>query len=96
MLASRTRLAKPFFDLPEEKSCIVSVRNPVRIDDYMNCNPDVRLPKYIPNTTRPGNPAPKDALLLMGSCGRVTGIRPGEEKLPAYGRAGVDCKHSTN
>ena len=42
------QIAEPFFNLPE-KACIVSIRNPVRLDEYNELQPDLMLLKRIPN-----------------------------------------------
>jgi hypothetical protein len=86
--ASVTRqIAEPFFHLPEA-SCIVSIRNPVRLDEYNELQPDVMLLKRIPNYYREQHSGPEDVLLLIEVADASLDYDR-EEKLPAYGRAGV-------
>lgn len=81
------RLAKPFFELPEE-CCIISIRNPVRLDDYNELQPDVVLLKYIPDYYKTRHPGPDDVFLLIEVADASLDYDR-EEKLPAYGRAGI-------
>jgi Uma2 family endonuclease len=86
--AAVTRLvAQPFFALPEER-CIVSVRNPVRLDEYNELQPDVMLLKYIPNYYKVQHPGPADVFLLIEVADASLDYDR-EQKLPAYGRAGI-------
>jgi Uma2 family endonuclease len=82
-----TRISELFFSLPE-KSCIVSVRNPVRMDDYTELQPDVMLLKFLPNYYKTRHPQPEDVFLLI-EISDSTLETDQEEKLPAYGRAGI-------
>jgi Uma2 family endonuclease len=80
-------VAEPFFGLPKNQ-CIVSIRNPVRLDDYNELQPDVKLLKYIPNYYRQRHPGPEDVLLLVEVADlSLDYVR--EHKLPAYGRASI-------
>ena len=81
------KLAERFFHLPDE-SCIVSVRNPVRLDEYNELQPDVMSLKYQPNYYRTQHPGPEDVLLLVEVADASLDYDR-EEKLPAYGRAGI-------
>ena len=81
------QIAEPFFHLPE-KSCIVSIRNPVRLDEYNELQPDIMLLKRIPNYYSKRHPGPEDMLLLI-EVADASLAYDREEKLPAYGRAGV-------
>jgi Uma2 family endonuclease len=86
--ASVTRqIAEPFLNLPE-KTCIVSIRNPVRLDEYNELQPDVMLLKHILSFYSQRHPGPKDVLLLVEVADASLDYDR-EEKLPAYGRAGV-------
>jgi hypothetical protein len=86
--ASVTRqIGEPFFHLPEA-SCIVSIRNPVRLDEYNELQPDVMLLKHIPNYYSQRHPGPEDVLLLVEIADASLDYDR-EEKRPAYGRAGV-------
>jgi len=81
------QIVEPFFDLPE-KSCIVSIRSPVRLDEYNELQPDVMLLKRIPNYYSRNHPGPKDVFLLI-EVADASLEYDREEKLPAYGRAGI-------
>ncbi|MDE3068243.1 MAG: Uma2 family endonuclease [Verrucomicrobiota bacterium] len=81
------QIVEPFFNLPE-RSCIVSIRNPVRLDEYNELQPDVMLLKYIPKYYTIRHPGPDDVLLLIEVADASLNYDR-EEKLPAYGRAGV-------
>lgn len=81
------QIAGPFFNLPE-KACIVSIRNPVRLDEYNELQPDVMLVKYVPNYYTTRHPGPEDVLLLVEVADASLDYDR-EDKLPAYGRAGI-------
>ena len=81
------RLSEPFFKLPEE-SCIVSIRNPVRLDGYNELQPDVMLLKPSPDDYTSRHPQPDDVLLLIEVSDTTLDLDR-VEKLPAYGRAGI-------
>ena len=81
------QLAAPFFKLPEER-CIISIRNPVHLDDYSEPQPDVMLVKYVPNYYTTRHPGPDDVLLLVEVADASLDYDR-EDKLPAYGRAGI-------
>ena len=81
------QLAGPFFKLPKE-TCIVSIRNPVRLDEYNELQPDVMLLRYIPNYYKTRHPSPEDVLLLVEVADASLDYDR-VEKLPAYGRAGI-------
>jgi|ERR1039458_6078356 Uma2 family endonuclease len=86
--ASVTRqIAEPFFNLPE-KTCIVSIRNPVRLDEFNELQPDVMLLKRISNYYSQRHPGPEDVLLLIEVADASLDYDH-EDKLPVYGRAGV-------
>jgi Uma2 family endonuclease len=80
-------LAQPFFDLPEE-ACIVSIRNPVRLDEYSEVQPDVMLAKYRQDYYKSRHSGPEDVYVLMEVADESLDYDR-EEKLPAYGRAGI-------
>jgi Uma2 family endonuclease len=85
--AATSRLAESFFGAPEE-SYIVSVRNPVRLDDYNELQPDLALLKFISNYYKTRHPGPEDVFLLIEVADASLDYDR-EEKLPTYGRAGV-------
>jgi Uma2 family endonuclease len=85
--AVKRRLSQPSFDLPE-KTCIVSVSNPVRLDEYSEVQPDVMLVKYREDFYTTNHPGPEDVYVLM-EIADVSLEFDRNEKLPAYARAGI-------
>lgn len=86
--AAVTRLlAQPFFEQPE-KRWFVSIRNPVRLDEYSEVQPDVMLVKHRPDYYTTRHPGPEDVFLLA-EVADVSLEYDREEKLPAFGRAGI-------
>lgn len=79
-------VAKPFLDQPE-KRCIVSIHNPVHLDDFNEPEPDMALLRFIPNYYRNRHPGPDDIFLLVEVAD--VSLEYDREKLPFYGRAGV-------
>lgn len=67
---------------------LTTVQNPVRLDDHSEPQPDVMLLKPVPDFYRRRHPGPADVFLLVEvSDSSLTTDR--EDKLPAYGRAGI-------
>ena len=65
-----------------------TVQNPVRLDDHSEPQPDIMLLKPAPDYYRRRHPQPEDVFLLVEiSDTSLTTDR--EDKLPAYGRAGI-------
>jgi Uma2 family endonuclease len=85
--ATTHRLAGRFFKLPEE-ACIVSVRNPVRLDDFSEVQPDIALINYRSDYYKTRHPQPDDVFLLIEVSDSTLDCDQAE-KIPAYGRAGV-------
>jgi hypothetical protein len=81
------QLAEPFLNLPKE-CCIVSIRNPVRLDEYNELQPDVMLLKRIPNYYSKHHPGSDDVLLMIEVADDSLGYDR-DEKIPAYARAGI-------
>jgi len=79
--AVKRQLSQPFFDLPE-KACIVSVSNPVRLDDYSEVQPDVMLVKYRADYYSTRHPEPQDVYVLMEVVDESLDFNR-EQKLPA-------------
>lgn len=79
--------AEPFFHHPEER-WIVSIRNPVRLDEYSEVQPDFMLIKYRADYYKTRHPSPDDVYLLV-EVADVSLDYDRAEKLPAYGRAGI-------
>lgn len=85
--AVKRQLSQPFFDLPE-KACIVSVSNPVRLDEYSEVQPDVMLVKYRADHYSTRHPEPQEVYVLMEVADESLDFDR-EEKLPAYGRTAI-------
>ena len=81
------QLSQPFFGRPE-RDCTVSVRNPVRLDEYSEVQPDVMLVKYRSDYYSARHPEPQDVYVLMEVADESLAFDR-EIKLPAYGRAGI-------
>ena len=67
---------------------LVSVQNPVRLDDYSEPQPDLLLLKPAADFYRSRHPQPAEVYLLV-EVSDSTLARDLSEKLPAYGRAGI-------
>ncbi|HMP84223.1 MAG TPA: Uma2 family endonuclease, partial [Verrucomicrobiota bacterium] len=67
---------------------IVSAQDPVHLDEYSEPQPDLMLLKPSPDDYTSRHPVPEDVFLLIEVCDSSLEIDR-EEKLPAYGRAGV-------
>jgi len=80
------RIAQPFLKQPEER-CIVSIRNPVRLDEFSEPEPDVVLLKYRPDYYKTQHPGPEDVFLLIEVAD--ASLEYDRNKLPTYGRAGI-------
>jgi Uma2 family endonuclease len=85
--AVKRRLSEPFYALPEN-ACIVSVSNPVRLDEFSEVQPDVMLIKYRDDYYSRQHPGPDDVFVIMEIADESLDFDR-EEKLPAYGRAGI-------
>jgi Uma2 family endonuclease len=85
--AVKCLLSEPFFDLPEG-ACTVSVSGPVRLDEYSEVQPDVMLIKYRADYYTKRHPGPEDVYVLMEVADASLDFDR-QEKLPAYGRAGI-------
>lgn len=77
-----------------------SVQNPLHLDNHSEPQPDLMLLKPVADFYRKRHPLPGDVFLLM-EISDTTLELDREEKLPAYGRAGiaeawiVDLNHAT-
>jgi len=80
--------------------CGTSVQNPLHLDDHSEPQPDLMLLKPAADFYRKRHPVPEDVFLLV-EVSDTTLELDREEKLPAYGRAGVaevwivDLNHAT-
>lgn len=81
------QIAEPFFHLPKG-SCTVSIRNPVRLDEYNELQPDMMLLRYAPGYYKTSHPGPEDVLLLV-EVADVSLAYVREEKMPVYARTGI-------
>jgi Uma2 family endonuclease len=66
----------------------LSAQNPLRLDDHSEPEPDVMLLKPAEDDYTSRHPQPEDVFLLIEVSDTTLGYDR-EEKLPAYGRAGV-------
>jgi hypothetical protein len=67
---------------------LVAVQNPVRLDEHSEPQPDLMLLKPAPDDYTSRHPRPEDVLLLIEVADTSLGYDR-NEKLPAYGRAGL-------
>ena len=67
---------------------ILQVQDPVRLNDQSEPQPDLVLLKRSPDFYRKRHPRPEDVFLLVEISDTTLAIDR-EEKLPAYGRAGI-------
>jgi Uma2 family endonuclease len=67
---------------------VMQVQDPVRLDDRSEPQPDLALLKRSPDFYRKRHPQPQDVFLLI-EVSDTTLLSDREEKLPAYGRAGI-------
>ena len=67
---------------------VISVQNPVHLDDHSEPQPDLMLVKPVADFYRKRHPQPADVFLLI-EVSDSTLAADQENKLPAYGRAGV-------
>ena len=85
---SITKRLLRFFDGIARDRWIVAVQDPVRLDDYSEPQPDLMLLKPVPDFYREQHPQPDDVFLLV-EVSDTTLAADREDKLPAYGRAGI-------
>jgi Uma2 family endonuclease len=67
---------------------LLTVQNPVRLDDYSEPQPDLMLLKPVPDDYTVRHPGPEDVFLLIEVAASSLAYDRGT-KLPAYGRAGI-------
>jgi hypothetical protein len=79
-------IAKPFFEQTEEQ-CIVSIRSPLRLDQFSEPEPDVMLVKYRPDYYKTRHPEPNDVFLLIEIAD--VSLDYDRNKLSIYGRASI-------
>jgi Uma2 family endonuclease len=83
-----TNFLNQFFAAAAKRRWIMSVQNPVRLDDHSEPQPDLMLLKPAPDFYRKRHPQPADVFLLI-EVSDTTLEADQTEKIPAYGRAGV-------
>lgn len=76
------------FGKPSNGRWQTSVQNPLRLDDHSEPEPDFMLLKPSPDDYTSRHPEPEDAFLVV-EVADASLEYDREEKLPAYGRAGV-------
>lgn len=76
------------FNLKAKGRWVVSTQDPLHLDDHSEPEPDVMLLKPSPDDYTRRHPRPEDVFLLI-EVSDSTLEYDREEKLPAYGRAGV-------
>lgn len=83
-----TNYLNEIFTAASKGRWLTSVQNPTRLDDHSEPQPDVMLLKPVPDFYRRRHPQPADVFLLVEvSDSSLTTDR--EDKIPAYGRAGI-------
>ena len=80
------QIAQPFFE-DSEGCCIVSIHNPVRLDEFSEPEPDVALLKYRADYYKTRHPGPEDVFLLIEVAD--VSLDYDRDKLPMFGRAGI-------
>ena len=83
-----TNYLNQIFTAAAEGRWMTSVQNPVHLDDYSEPQPDLMLLKPSPDFYRKRHPRPEDVYLLV-EVSESSLAADREEKIPAYGRAGV-------
>jgi Uma2 family endonuclease len=81
------RLNKLFSRMAKDR-WLVSTQDPVRLDDHSEPEPDLMLLKHMADDYTSRHPKPEDVFLLI-EVSDSTLVFDREEKLPAYGRAGI-------
>jgi len=84
---SVNRLIRLFSKLSQGR-WLVSVQNPVHLDEYSEPQPDLMLLKPVEDDYTSRHPRPEDVLLVIEVADASLDFDR-EEKLPAYGRAGI-------
>jgi Uma2 family endonuclease len=81
------RLTRLFIELSKDR-WLVWPQNPLRLDDHSEPEPDLMLLKPAADDYTNRHPQPEDVFLLI-EVSDTTLAYDREEKLPAYGRAGI-------
>lgn len=83
-----TKYLNQIFSAAAKGRWITQVQDPVRLDDHSEPEPDLALLKPVADFYRRRHPQPEDVFLLV-EVSDSTLEADQENKLPAYGRAGV-------
>lgn len=83
-----TKYLNQIFNAAAKGRWITQVQDPVRLDDHSEPEPDLALLKPVADFYRRRHPQPEDVFLLV-EVADSTLEADQENKLPAYGRAGV-------
>ena len=83
-----TKRLNQFFTKLSKGRWIVSVQDPLHLDEHSEPQPDLMLLKLAADDYTSRHPGPNDVLLLIEVADSSL-VFDREEKLPAYGRAGV-------
>jgi Uma2 family endonuclease len=83
-----TKFLNGFFTAAAKGRWIVAVQDPVRLDKHSEPQPDLLLLKPRADFYRKRHPQPEDAFVLI-EVSDTTLETDRDEKLPAYGRAGI-------
>ena len=83
-----TKFLNQHFTVAAKGRWIMAVQDPVRLDEHSEPQPDVMLLKPAADFYRKRHPQPEDVFLLV-EVSDSTLATDQEEKLPAYGRAGI-------
>ncbi len=76
------------FTAVSQDQCVLTVQNPVRLDDHSEPQPDLMLLKPAADFYGKRHPRPEDVCLLV-EVSDTTLTLDVRKKLPAYGRAGI-------
>ena len=85
---SITKYLNQIFTTAARGRWIMAVQDPVRLDDHSEPQPDLMLLKPVADFYRKRHPGPGDVFLLI-EVSDTSLATDQEEKLPAYGRAGI-------
>ena len=85
---SITKYLIQLFTAAAKKRWITAAQDPVRLDDHSEPQPDLMLLKPVADFYRKRHPQPEDVFLLV-EVSDTTLTMDREDKIPAYGRAGI-------
>ncbi len=85
---SITKYLIELFTTAAKKRWITAVQDPVRLDDHSEPQPDLMLLKPLADFYRKRHPQPEDVFLLV-EVSDTTLTTDRDDKIPAYGHAGI-------